>query len=176
VGVVAAATIAVVVYTQPAPATSDLLVKAPAKSAVEKPAKPNTAPAKPAVRPPHLETAAAPTQNTALPTAYRILLTRSIFSPHGVGGKTSAKSSEPIFTLRGVAQRRRGFIAFIESSASGESRTVRVGDSIGQKKVTNIDFHSVEIVEGKRATKVAVGQTLSSGNGSALATAGPQLD
>ena len=100
-----------------------------------------------------------------------------IFSPNGVGGKNSAKSSEPVLTLRGVAQRRRGFIAYIENSASGEYRIVRVGDSIGGKKVTNIELHSVEFIEGKRATKIAVGQTLgSAGSPSALATAQPQLD
>jgi len=191
VGVVAAAAVAIVVYAQPSPAVaSDLVVKSKQPSASTasdaaaklKGAQKSTAPtkaappaAKPAARP-RPEVAAA--QETILPAAYRILLTRSIFSPNGVGGKKSVKSSEPVFTLRGVAQRRRGFIAYIENSASGEYRTVRVGDSIGDKKVIKIELHSVEFIEGKRATKIAVGQTLgsSAGSPSALATAQPQLD
>jgi len=184
VGVVAAAAIAVVVYTQPPSASSDLVLNRSSDRAVQKPAatpaKPHATPASPAARAPHVETAAAPVKDVILPAAYRVLLTRSIFCPHGVGGKAAGKSSEPTFTLRGVVQWPRGFVAFIENSASGESRAVRVGDSIGQKKVTNIDFHSVEYVEGKRAMKVAVGQTLGgitgAGNGSALATVRPQLD
>jgi hypothetical protein len=182
VGVVAAAAIAVVVYTQPQPsaANSDLLpanvaARTPA-TAPHKFARAATPAAKPAAKP-----EVAPVQSGALPIAYRVLLTRSIFCPHGVAEKASVKTSEPTLTLRGVVQWRRGFIAFIENSASGESRIVKVGDTIGQKKVINIDFHSVEFVEGKRAMKVAVGQTLgsglsSSGNNAALATARPQLD
>jgi len=185
VGVVAAAAIAVVVYTQPQPsaANSDLL---PANVAARNPA---TAPhrvaraaapaAKPAAKPAKAE--AVPVQNGALPIAYRVLLTRSIFCPHGIADKATTKTSEPILTLRGVVLRPLGFIAYIENSASGEYRAVKVGDTIGQKKVINIEIHSVEFVEGKRAMKVAIGQTLgsglsSSGNNAALATVRPQLD
>ncbi len=182
VGVVAAAAVAIFIYTQPpAASNSDL---APTPNALRKP---TAAPAHgvhtatPAAKTPakvvakaHAEPVAA---QSALPAAYRILLTRSIFCPNGASRAASEKSSEPAFTLRGVVQWRRGFIAYIENSASGESRTVRVGDTIGQKKVVNIELHSVEFVEGKRATKVAVGQPLSStGNGAALATVRPQLD
>ena len=189
VGVVAAAAVAIVVYTQPpASATSDLQ---PTSNALRKPAagpghgaRPAT-PAAPAAKNPaprivaktaHSEPATS--QSSVLPAAYRVLLTRSIFCPRGIGPAASGKSSEPTLTLRGVvAQWPRGFTAYIENSASGEYRAVRVGDTIGQKKVTRIEIHSVEFVEGKRATKVAVGQQLSStGNGSALATVRPQLD
>ena len=183
VGVVAAATIAVVVYTQPQPpATSDLVPSGTVQNRIAVPARVSrgSVPAKPAVKAPHIEVAAVSSKDNVLPAAYRILLTRSIFCPHGVGAKTVSKSTEPTFTLRGVVQSKRAFIAYIENSASGESREVHVGDTIGQRKVINIDFHSVEFIEGKRAMKVAVGQTLggitSAGNGSALATVRPQFD
>ena len=134
--------------------------------------------AKPTVRASRSESA-APAAAGILPAAYRVLLTRSIFCPHPKGA-AGLKSPDAALALRGIVQWERGYYAYVENTTSGEARQVYVGDTIGRKKVINIDFHSVEFVEGKRAMRIAVGQTFdplsSAANGSALATVRPQAD
>jgi hypothetical protein len=179
VGVVAAAAVAVGVYVlPPAPVPVSSEVALAPRHFGRTQALP--AAAKPAARPARAaDVAAASTSTGGLPAAYRVLLSRSIFCPRGVRA-TGEKASDSTLTLRGIVQWERGYYAYVENSSSGEARQVHVGDTIGRKKVINIDFHSVEFVEGKRAMRIAVGQTFdplsSASNGSALATVRPQID
>jgi hypothetical protein len=175
VGVVAAAAVAVAVYVQPA---------APAPSQAQVPVAPKHFARSQPVAVPKAPRVARPVESPAtstggLPAAYRILLTRSIFAPNHTAG-AGVKSPDSNLTLRGIVQWEHGYYAYVENATSGEARQVHIGDTIGHKKVTNIDLHSVEFVEGKRAMRIAVGQPFdplsSAANGSALATVRPQAD
>jgi len=133
--------------------------------------------AKPAMRPARApEVAVAPKPSGVLPPAYRILLTKSIFCPHPKGPSTDVKSSDSKLVLLGIVQSKRAYFAYVQNSASGVARTIQVGDTLGPRKVTNIDVHSVEFVEGKRAMRIAIGQSFDSGNGSAVASVRSQID
>jgi hypothetical protein len=156
VGVVAATAVAIGVSLHPAaPAVT---VTQPATRPAHSVRTVAAAPAKAApraVRPAAPVTAAS---DAALPAAFRILLSRTIFSPHAAVTKATA-ASESAIALRGIMQAGRGFVAFVENTASGEARQIEVGDPVGTGKITGIDLNSVVYLQGKRATRVAVGQT-----------------
>jgi hypothetical protein len=170
-GVVAAAAVAIGVYVQPA--TPIAVSSEPAAAPVVSSRSPSKAGVKVAVRPARADIAAAEPAGT-LPAAYRILLKRSIFCPHAVSTAAGVNSLESTLALRGIVQERVGFIAFIENTASGEACKVKLGDAVGRGRVTKIDLHSVEFLTGKRATRVAVGQTFD-GQSSSAATSSPAL-
>ena len=107
-----------------------------------------------------------------LPAAYRILLTRSIFSPGPVAGTSSRPNSgDGILALRGIMQQGRGFIAFVENTTSREAQQVRIGDTVGRGKIVDIDLHAVKYATGGRAMRVSVGQTFDGGSSSASTSA-----
>jgi hypothetical protein len=112
-----------------------------------------------------------------LPPSFRILLTHSLFSSHPtvqVSRATTPTDGE--LTLRGVLQHGRGFVAYIENTASGQAQEVRVGEAVGAGKLVAIDLYSVRYAAQGRDMRVEVGQsfsgarTVAAAQSSALAT------
>jgi len=110
----------------------------------------------------------------ALPSAYRILLTRSIFCPHPSGAVRGVPSADSMLALRGILQQGGGFVAFVEDTASKVARQVHVGDSIGRGKVVDIDLHAVKFSSGRQTTRIIVGQTFDGGT-SGVVPSGPSM-
>ena len=108
---------------------------------------------------------AAPAEVNAvspLPRSYRVLLTNCLFSsrPTTSADKSVAKSDGAL-TLRGVFQRGRRCVAYIENTASHQYQELNVGDSIGLGKLVAIDLDGVRYAAPGRNMRVEVGQTFS---------------
>jgi hypothetical protein len=172
VGVVAAAAVSIGMYMKPAMPEVIPAIRTATATPIGRPRTTAKANPAPKVVRPAAPVAAAPTGG--LPIAYRILLSRSIFSPHPHATGPAAASAESAITLRGVMQWGRGLVAFVENTASGDSRLVHVGDAVGHGKISAIDLRYVEYIEGKRAKRIAVGQTFN-GESSNVAVNGPAL-
>ena len=172
VGVVAAVATAIGVYTKPAAPSATPLMPAANVQPVARPGR--LATVKPAPKMVRADAPVAVVPAGALPAAYRVLLSRSIFCPRAIAGKAGAATAESAIALRGVMQWGRGLVAFVENTASGEARLVHVGDAVGRGKITAIDLHYVEFIQGKRAIRIAVGQNFS-GESSRIAVTGSAL-
>lgn len=98
-----------------------------------------------------------------MPGSFRILLTRSIFSEGGQPASSSSQASHSGMALRGILQQGAAFIAFIEDSARGDERQVRIGDPLAGGTVTAIDLHGLELACAGRKTRIQVGQTVGPG-------------
>lgn len=174
-GVAAASAAAVAVSWGPQPAATvsgePLALVAPVAS---KPAMKPTVGAAAATKVPRADQPVAAAPGSTLPGAYRILLTRSIFCPHPKGNTKGAPSADSMLALRGISQQGRGFVAFVEDTASKVARPVHVGDTIGRGKVIDIDLHAVKFSAGRQTTRIIVGQTFDGGTSSAVPT-GPSM-
>jgi hypothetical protein len=173
VGGLAAGALAISVALQPAAPSnsSTATIAAP----VARHVRPQVASTR-AARPARAEAAPAAVTTGILPAAYRMLLTKSIFSSGPVNAaQAHAASGSGVLALRGIMQQGRGFIAFVENTNSREAQQVRVGDTVGRGKIIDIDLHAVKYATGGRSMRVPVGQTFDGGSSNAL-TADPSSD
>jgi hypothetical protein len=114
--------------------------------------------------------------------SYKILLDRSMFSVSRAAPAAASASAAPasapadaVLSLKGISQDDARFTAFVEDSAVGRIREVKVGDVLARGRVSAINLTSVEYVADGKTVRVAVGQSL--GEGMAVAAtddAGPR--
>jgi hypothetical protein len=105
-----------------------------------------------------------------LPRSYAILLTHCLFSSKPTASASKAGShSEAEYTLRGVFQRGRRCVAYIENTTSHEAQEFNVGEPLGVGKLTSIDFNGVRFDAAGRNLRVEVGQSF--GNARKVASA-----
>jgi len=161
-GVVALSLLAASAFKSRQPSPGSIAVSTPvALPAMQSPPKhAQTKVLHPAAKPAGSVEAVAST--ALLPPSFRILLTHSLFSaqPTVQASRISAPTDGEL-TLRGVLQRGRGFVAYIENTASGQAQEVRVGGAVGAGKLVAIDLDSVRYAAQGRDMRVEVGQSFS---------------
>lgn len=114
--------------------------------------------------------ASAPRNNASLVTpaatfdAFRVISDRNIFNPYRTPGRRerteAAGPRTDTITLVGTGNSDKGQRAFFDGSSSSYRKTLRVGDSIDQFKLTRITPHVVEFERDGKAVSVGVGQQL----------------
>lgn len=106
--------------------------------------------------------------DSGLDGKYAILTRRSIFSktpiapPTSQPATTQPASSVQSLVLTGVARIGEGcgFVAFIEDTSGGQTLRLKVGDSVGQGKLTQIGLDFIEYDVAGHPMRIEVGNTL----------------
>ena len=111
-----------------------------------------------------LAPAHAPSVPKRLPDEYQIVERRSIFGAGGPAaapaGQTARAPADGAFTLKGIAQRGREFVAFIERPGANSVSELHVQNPLGRGRVVAITLQSLDFEADGRVTRVEVGQTI----------------
>lgn len=103
----------------------------------------------------------------ALPEAYKILLTRSVFARSGRAG--AAEHGDPPsprhagFLLKGISQEDQHFTAFVADRSGDRVVEIHVGDALPAGRVREITLEDVAIESEGRVVRVQVGQVFEAG-------------
>ena len=168
-GVVAMGLIAAAAFKSSQPASESVAVAQPTAAVAHKvanhaQAKAKVAHAAPAKPGPAVNHAVSP-----LPPSYAVLLSHCLFSSRPTALSAKASRAEGDYTLRGVFQRGRRCIAYVENTTSHQAQELNVGEPIGVGKLTSIDLDGVRFDAPGRNMRVEVGQSF--GNARKVASA-----
>jgi hypothetical protein len=107
--------------------------------------------------------ASAPATQPANPPQddFRVIADRNIFlaaQGHGAAAAPSTAPSPSAFVLKGVAQRGRQFVAFVEQPGGGGVLEVRVNHALGRGTVRGISLRALDYELDGKLARVEVGQ------------------
>ena len=99
-----------------------------------------------------------------MPSEFRILMRRSIFSKEPIAPfdeiSTPESGGEAVdFVLRGITNDDGIFLAFVEDARTGQIQTLHTGDSLGHGRVAEISFGGVTYRSDSVTVIVCIGCT-----------------